>query len=89
MPTRRRNRRRSPERRRYGRRQSDAWKSLGKLAGLIGSVCAAILGQAELVGEPWRHYVSVSAIVSIAVWGYCLGPENVKTLMRTVKGVKL
>lgn len=76
-PRRRRDRRR---RRRYGRRRSDYWRSLGKLAGLVASVCAAVLGQSELVGEPFRHYLTVSAIVAVAVWGYCLGPENLRSL---------
>ena len=64
----------------------DLLVTLGKFAGLIGSMCVAVLGQAELVGEPWRHYVTVISIGSVAAWGYCLGPQHVETLTRHVKG---
>jgi hypothetical protein len=45
---------------------------LAWLIGLVTCVCLAILGQAELVGEPWRHYLSVGAIVGTAMTGYML-----------------
>lgn len=41
-------------------------------AGLAVSVCGALLGQAELVGEPTRHYLTVAFVVSTAVSGYML-----------------
>lgn len=40
--------------------------------GLITFVCLAVLGQAELIGEPWRHYVTVLAVVCTAITGYML-----------------
>lgn len=62
------------------RRRRDIYKELGKFAGLVGCVVAAILGQAELVGEPWRHYLSVTAIVCTAVWAYGMKPRSLKAL---------
>lgn len=41
-------------------------------AGLITCVCGALLGQAEMIGEPWRHYVSVLFIIGTAVTGYLI-----------------
>ena len=67
------------------RRRSDFYFELGKLAGLIGTVCIAIIGQAELIGEPWRHYITVVSIVSIAVWGYCMHPQTVSALSKAYK----
>lgn len=40
--------------------------------GLVTFVCTAILGQAELIGEPWRHVVAVLAIIGTAATGYML-----------------
>lgn len=40
--------------------------------GLITFVCAALLGQAELLGEPWRHYVTIGAVIGTAISGYML-----------------
>lgn len=71
------------ERRRTSRRKWDFYRELGKFAGLVASVCAAMVGQAELIGEPWRHYVTVIAISFTAIWAYCMRPTNVwKTLAR-------
>lgn len=64
------------DRRRYVRRKRDMYRELGKLAGLIASVCAAIVGQAELIGEPWRHYFTVIAIGCTATWAYCMRPNS-------------
>jgi hypothetical protein len=46
------------------------------LVGLITCVVAAVLGQAELVGEPWHHYLSLVGIVGTAVNGYLLQPPR-------------
>jgi hypothetical protein len=62
------------------RRRSDFYVEIGKFAGLIGAVCVAIIGQAELVGEPWRHYITVTAVVAVAVWGYCMHPQTLSAL---------
>lgn len=47
--------------------RSQAWSFVG----LVACVTGAIVGQAELVGEPWRHWISVTFIVCTAVlaWG--------------------
>lgn len=42
--------------------------------GLVTCVCGAVVGQAELVGEPWRHYISIVFIVGTAASGYLLQP---------------
>lgn len=42
------------------------------LCGLASSVCGALIGQAELLGEPTRHYVTVIFIVMTALSGYML-----------------
>lgn len=44
-------------------------RQLGKLLWLAASMLVAIGGQAELLGEPWRHYVTVLAICSTAYLG--------------------
>ena len=73
-------RRAARERRSHRRRRKDVYAELGRFAGLVGCVCVAILGQAELVGEPWRHYITVTAIVCTAVWGYGMKPKGLKAL---------
>lgn len=80
------NRRVKPQRRQiYGRRRSDAWKSFGKLAAVIASGTGAVLGQAELLGEPIRHYVTIVCVGSLGVSAYLLGPENVRVLWQRFK----
>jgi len=44
--------------------------------GLIACVSGALLGQAELVGEPWHHYLSVLSIAGTAVTGYLMQPPR-------------
>lgn len=36
---------------------------------LISAVSTALVGQAELIGEPWHHYISVIGIAATAVSG--------------------
>lgn len=43
---------------------------LGWWVGLGTCVCGALLGQAELVGEPYRHWIAISFIVGTAISGY-------------------
>lgn len=81
----RKNRRVRNGRRTYTRRKSDFYYELGKFCGLIATVAIAIIGQAELIGEPWRHYVTVTAIVTTAVWAYGTHPQSMKVLLRTFK----
>lgn len=57
------------------RRQHDLYKEIGKFAGLVASATAAIVGQAELIGEPWRHYVTIVAVGCTAIWAYCMKPN--------------
>lgn len=46
-------------------------------AGLITCICGALLGQAELVGEPWRHWISVVFIIGTAINGFMIrGNDN-------------
>ena len=42
------------------------------LLGLLASISTALVGQAELLGEPWRHVVTVISIVTTAFSGYML-----------------
>lgn len=42
--------------------------------GLGGAVAIALYGQAEMIAEPWRHYVSIAAIVATAATAYMLKP---------------
>ncbi len=44
--------------------------------GLVACICGAVVGQAELIGEPWRHYVSVLFIAATAASGYMLQPPR-------------
>lgn len=75
----------SAERRRLRRRHRNFYRELGKFAGLIGCVSAAVLGQAELIGEPFRHYVTVMAIVCTAIWAYCMKPSSFKAVTAFLK----
>lgn len=78
-------RRTAQERRSHRRRRRDFYAELGKMAGLVGCVSAAVLGQAELIGEPWRHYITVTAIVCSATWAYCMKPKGLKALTGFLK----
>lgn len=76
------------ERRRHTRRRKDFYKELGKLAGLVGCVIAAILGQAELIGEPYRHVLAITGIGATAIFGYCMTPRSIKQVMTLMKGLR-
>jgi hypothetical protein len=45
-------------------------KNLLYIIGMFASVCVAVVGQAEVFPEPYRHYVSIAGIVGTAVNGY-------------------
>jgi hypothetical protein len=62
------------------------YAELGKLAGLITVISTAIIGQAELIGEPWRHYVTVIAVITTTVWAYCMSPRSLKNLVNRKGG---
>ena len=40
--------------------------------GLFASICVAVAGQAELIPEPYRHWVSLLGIIGTAVNGYLI-----------------
>lgn len=42
--------------------RAQAWKVIG----LVAAVSGALVGQAELIGEPWHHYLSIAGIVATA-----------------------
>src|SRR5574341_2471754 len=44
----------------------------GWWAGLVTCISGALIGQAELIMEPWRHYVTIAFVVGTAVSGYMI-----------------
>lgn len=52
---------------RFGDLQRAARAQAWKIFGLIVAIAGALYGQAEMIGEPWRHYISIVAIVGTAV----------------------
>lgn len=42
------------------------------IVGLAASVCTALVGQAELLGEPWRHIVTGLGVFATAATGFML-----------------
>lgn len=51
---------------------------LGKVVSLGACISTALVGQAELIGEPWRHYVTISAIVLTAIVAWNIKQHPVK-----------
>lgn len=47
-------------------------KQIVKWCGLVAFLATTIIGQAELIGEPWRHYVTVIGVLCTALCGYLL-----------------
>lgn len=47
-------------------------KQVAYFIGLITCICGAVLGQAELLGEPFRHYISVAFIAGTAITGFLI-----------------
>ena len=45
-------------------------KNIAYIVGMIASVCMALVGQAEVIPEPYRHWVAVLGIIGTAVNGY-------------------
>lgn len=43
---------------------------VGWLVGLVTCVCGALIGQAELIAEPYRHYITVAFVIGTAISGY-------------------
>lgn len=53
------------------RRAADRYATIVQRFVLAGSCLGAIYGQAELLGEPWRHFVAVGAVAvlaAVAIW---------------------
>lgn len=49
---------------------------LAWFVGLITCICGALVGQAELLGEPTRHYVTMAFVVGTALTGYMMQPKR-------------
>jgi hypothetical protein len=49
------------------------------ITGMVTCVSGALIGQAELLSEPYRHYVTILFIIGTAVSGYMVQrplPQN-------------
>lgn len=47
-------------------------RQLGWWAGMVGAVVTALVGQAEMIAEPWRHYFTIAGIIATALSGYMI-----------------
>lgn len=57
--------------------------------GLVASVLTALAGQAEIIPEPWRHYVSVLGIIGSAINGYMIQrPPSTADVVRAARKPK-
>lgn len=45
---------------------------LGWWVGLLTCICGALLGQSDLIGEPWKHYVTIAFVIGTATSGYMI-----------------
>lgn len=45
-------------------------------AGLIASVCVALMAQDHLIPEPWNHVVTGLGIAMTAIAGYLITPSG-------------
>jgi len=45
-------------------------KNIAYIIGMIASVCMALVGQAEVIPEPYRRWVAILGIIGAAVNGY-------------------
>jgi hypothetical protein len=45
-------------------------------AGLVASVCTALVGQGEIINEPYRHYVTIAGVIGTAVAGFLMQPPR-------------
>jgi hypothetical protein len=53
------------------RRATDQFASIMQRVALVGGAIGVVYGQAELLGEPWRHYITVGftvILVGVAIW---------------------
>lgn len=51
-------------------------EQLVKFIGLGVCMAGAVVGQAELIGEPWRHYVTVGFVLGTAYLGWITKKGN-------------
>ncbi len=49
-----------------------------KVVTLVAAVSTAIIGQAEMIGEPWRHWVAVTATIASALIAWNIKQHPVK-----------
>jgi hypothetical protein len=47
-----------------------------KWVGLVAAVCTALTGQSDLLGEPWKHYVTITGIAASAAFAYFITPKG-------------
>jgi hypothetical protein len=45
---------------------------IGWIVGLATCVAGALIGQSDLIGEPWKHYVTIAFVAGTAATGYML-----------------
>lgn len=45
---------------------------LAWLVGLVTCVSGAVIGQSDLLGEPWKHYVTIVFVIGTAMSGYMM-----------------
>lgn len=70
------------------RRRMDFYVALGRFCGLIACVTGALIGQAELIGEPQRHYLTIGCIAATAAWGYGMHPGSLTELRRLFRSYR-
>lgn len=47
-----------------------------RLIGFIAAISSAFVGQAELIGEPWHHYMSIAGIICAVTLAYFQQPPR-------------
>lgn len=54
---------------------------LAKVISLVAFICVTVAGQAELLGEPWRHYVTVLGVICTAAIAWNIKQHPVKEIV--------
>lgn len=49
-----------------------------KISGLVAFMGTAIVGQSDLVGEPWKHWITVAAFVAATLVAWNIKQHPVK-----------
>lgn len=47
-----------------------------RFVGFVSSLCAALLGQSDLIGEPWRHWITIAGIIASVTFAYFQQPPR-------------